>query len=91
MGTVEQVPLLAKLPCLPDGGRRDLITFLWEERHSQILTRCFKSLALCNCHALFYPLLFSTEVPFSEEIDYLDWKKMSLQRPRLADIYRNIA
>lgn len=72
MGTAEQVPLLAKLPCLPDGGKRELITFLWEELHSQILTRCFKSLALWNCHVLFYPLLFSTEAPFSEEIDYLE-------------------
>lgn len=72
MGTAEQVPLLAKLLCLPDGGRRELITFLWEELHSQVFARCSKSLALCNCPALYYSLLFSTEAPFSGQIDCLE-------------------
>lgn len=80
MGTAEQVPLLAKMLCLPDGGRRELITFLWEELHSQIFARCFKSPALCSCPALFYSLLFSTEAPFSGQIDCLEFGRKCSHR-----------
>lgn len=72
MGTAEQVPLLAKMLPLPDGGRRELITFLWEKLHSQIFARCFKSPALYNCPALYYSLLFSTEAPLPGQIDNLE-------------------
>lgn len=72
MGTAEQVPLLAKMLPLPDGGRRELITFLWEELPSQIFARCFKSPALHNCPALYYSLLFSTEAPLPGQIDSLE-------------------
>lgn len=71
MGTAEQVPPLAETLCLPDGGRKELITFLWEELHSQIFVRCFKSFALCNCPAFFYSLLFCTEAPFTGQIECL--------------------
>lgn len=72
MGTAEQVPLLAKMLPLPDGGRREMIMFLWEELQSQIFARCFKSPALHNRPALYYSLLFSTEVPLPGQIDNLD-------------------
>lgn len=91
MGTAEQVPLLAKMLPLPDGGRRELITFLWEELHSQIFARCFKFPALYNCPALYYSLLFSTEAPLPGQIDNLEiGRKTFPLRPRLADIFRSM-